>query len=763
MIKLVSIFLISVLASAVNAGHDGPKSFSSFDISMQACTKYIAKNMEVCPSAGKHSYSYDCYCHLDTGFGTISDCFVTGYENHTDIIEEFTKQCNFTLTEFYNKYDKIQQEFKKNHTHYYHPNKTAGSEGKSGSDKSGHGGSKSKRAEEGHGGNVAGKAAAGGGHGGTGEEEIKLSPVPLRLDYGDKFTPYKNAYRMYNNNFNISMDYGAILLGYWGCVLVIAMVFNFKNKMFPKLQLCPKFIQKHITIPATFKKYKASQFSFGLGGFFDCLIPTRLETISLVVFVLLTGFLSALHIHHVDNNPQYTTRNAELGHIIADRTGILSCFLIPLIILFGGRNNVLQFVTNWDYATFIMYHRWISRITILLVIVHAITFSVSDKATGKYKNRMQKPFMIWGTVACISGGFVLFQAMLFFRRKCYEVFLLIHIVLVVLFVVGGWYHLYDMGYQNFMWAAIAIWVFDRVVRILRICSFGVRKATISIVGDETLKVIVDKPKYWKSIPGGHAFVHFIKPTIFYQSHPFTFTTHYEDTDKIVFYAKVKNGATARVHKHLINCPGNTSTIRVLIEGPYGNPSGAGRQVKNIVYMAGGNGIPGIYSELVDVASKNVDRSIKLVWVIRHWKSLSWFMEELKELNKFQNVESSIYITKPNDYSGIECLNNNNSVSYSDSEEMEEKKIDEKDSASVHSTQISIISNVKNELSHMEFIEGRPNITSIVNDEIVNTDDSLAFVTCGAPMMVDELRYNVTNSIDKSKYKIEFHEQLQTWA
>ena len=60
------------------------------------------------------------------------------------------------------------------------------------------------------------------------------------------------------------------------------------------------------------------------------------------MFVLLTGFLSALHIHHVKDNPQYATKNAELGHLIADRTGILSAFLIPLLILFGGRNNFLN-------------------------------------------------------------------------------------------------------------------------------------------------------------------------------------------------------------------------------------------------------------------------------------------------------------------------------------------------------------------------------------------------------------------------------------
>ncbi|KAF6071582.1 Ferric reductase like transmembrane component family protein [Candida albicans] len=227
-----------------------------------------------------------------------------------------------------------------------------------------------------------------------------------------------NAYAMSYNNYNISIYYGAGLLGYWAGIFVIAILANLFRKMFPRLtNYCTGAVsnafRKYILLPATFGKKKAQPLSFGFGGFFDGLVPTRLESLIITMFVLLTGFLSALHIHHVKDNPQYATKNAELGHLIADRTGILSAFLIPLLILFGGRNNFLQWLTGWDFATFIMYHRWISRIDVLLIIVHAITFTVSDKATGKYNTRMKRDFMIWGVVATICAGFILF-------RQCYS-------------------------------------------------------------------------------------------------------------------------------------------------------------------------------------------------------------------------------------------------------------------------------------------------------------------------------------------------------
>ena len=717
--------LLFTLVVVAEASGKSPKSYDDLFITMQSCTRYISKFGTVCKSSkGKNTFNYKCYCNDKPGFGTISDCFVTGYNNDSSVINNFVNACNLTTEEFYSEYAKIQDEFTANGTEYAKKAKKSNSTSSS-------------------------------------SNSTVVLTTPLHINFNEPFVPYRRAYKMYYNNFNLSLDYGAIMLGYWAGVIALAMIFNFFIKMFPKTysKITGKivnFFRKNVFLPATFTKKKSQEFTLGFGGFFDGLIPSRIETIVIIVFVLLTGFLNALHIHHVEGNPQYSTKNAELGHFIADRTGITVSYLIPLLILFGGRNNILQWLTGWDFATFIMYHRWISRISVLLVIVHAIAFSVSDKATGKYAKRMKSEFMIWGTVATICGGFILFQAMLFFRRKCYEVFFLIHIVLATFFVVGGFFHLDRMGYGDFMWSAIAVWVFDRVVRIGRILFFGAPKAEVTIKGDETLKVIVPKPRYWKSIPGGHCFIHFVKPTLFWQSHPFTFTATEED-DKIVLYAKIKTGITKQIAKSLYNTPGQTGTVRVLVEGPYGEPSGAGRTCDNLVYVAGGNGIPGIYSECVDVAKKAKNQSIKLVWVVRNWKSLTWFKEELEYLKK-TSIITTIYVTQPQDATGLECFSSNNG---NDSSIEKNEDYDEKNS--VNTSSESIISSIKETFSNIEFIEGRPNIEEQVKKDIQETNGAIGFITCGHPAMVDEVRYFVKENLDASKYKVEFHEQLQTWA
>ena len=64
---------------------------------------------------------------------------------------------------------------------------------------------------------------------------------------------------MYYNNFNLSLDYGAIMLGYWAGVIALAMIFNFFIKMFPKTysKITGKivnFFRKNVFLPATFTK-----------------------------------------------------------------------------------------------------------------------------------------------------------------------------------------------------------------------------------------------------------------------------------------------------------------------------------------------------------------------------------------------------------------------------------------------------------------------------------------------------------------------------
>ena len=94
-------------------------------------------------------------------------------------------------------------------------------------------------------------------------------------------------------------------------------------------------------------------------------------------------------------------------------------------------------------------------------------------------------------------------------------------------------------------------------------------------------------------------------------------------------------------------PGQTAKVRVTVEGPYGEPTPA-RYADSAVFIAGGNGIPGIYSEVMDMARRfpnDCKKTMKLFWVIRDYPSLIWFHDELAVL-KNTNIQTTVYVTRP---------------------------------------------------------------------------------------------------------------------
>lgn len=106
--------------------------------------------------------------------------------------------------------------------------------------------------------------------------------------------------------------------------------------------------------------------------------------------------------------------------------------------------------------------------------------------------------------------------------------------------------------------------------------------------------------------------------------------------------------THGLYQYLAKQPDQTASIRVSVEGPYGEPTAA-RHSDSAVYIAGGNGIPGLYSEAMYAARRlhsDSKKTLKLIWIIRDYSMLNWFHEELQSL-RTTCVQTTIYVTKPN--------------------------------------------------------------------------------------------------------------------
>ncbi|SCO89955.1 related to ferric reductase Fre2p [Fusarium oxysporum] len=291
------------------------------------------------------------------------------------------------------------------------------------------------------------------------------------------------------------------------------------------------------------------------------------------------------------------TKSAELLAYVGYRTGHISFALLPLTVLFSSRNNILLWITDWPFSTFLVLHRWVARLCVLHAIVHSITLLATYISLGTYYTDIHKPYWIWGIVGTLCLVLLLVQSVLWFRCASYDVFLILHIVLAVFVIVGCWYHIYFWKpfsgvYELWIYMVCAVWFFDRLFRVLRVAKNSVRRASVVELSDEIVRLDISGVR-WLSTPGHHACIYFptLQPFRPWQNHPFSITntallqeafaaesSHSGDvemsqkipqvaiaqsftgTDSMSLYIKKHSGTTSLLRKR--------PSLPVLLEGPY---------------------------------------------------------------------------------------------------------------------------------------------------------------------------------------------------
>lgn len=217
--------------------------------------------------------------------------------------------------------------------------------------------------------------------------------------------------------------------------------------------------------------------------------PTVGQTLYILIFLILNIVLTAVNFQSRQPNAWYSSTWHEIMAYVLYRTGAFAYIIAPLIWLFAGRNNILLWASNWSHSTFLVLHRWVARIFTLQVLLHSIIAVILYKAEGTYGEAVKSPYWIWGIVATLCCVLLIFGSGLYLRNYAYEFFLLKHIVLSVVLIVGCWYHAYDLykylgGYEDWLIATSAIWMFDRLGRVLRIAIVGPHRAKVTVLNEE---------------------------------------------------------------------------------------------------------------------------------------------------------------------------------------------------------------------------------------------------------------------------------------
>ncbi|GMM35110.1 hypothetical protein DASC09_024350 [Saccharomycopsis crataegensis] len=618
--------------------------------------------------------------------------------------------------------------------------------------------------------------------------------VPIKLDQA-RVKMYYNDMRIFNYNLSTSTLSGKVICYYWSIIFLGFFFYNSfvhnnslsllnKNRKFNKTII--NKVKKYITIPNTIPNRHHFPCSFPILEatkiFSSALIPSRLETIIVTLYIILNIYLLVFGYQVNPKSSFFPTVPDQVARYLADRSGIIALDNVPILILLAGRNSILTWFTGLPYSSLIVYHKWISRGMVFNALIHSFLYLVISCENGTLGSSMRESYFIWGVIATLFGVAIILQAVHFLRSRWYETFLIIHIIFASIFLIGMINHCLEVGWIGYTVASISLWALDRLIRLIRILKFGIQKATIKLVGDTTLQLSVPK-SCLKPYPGCYVFVYFWLPTTFWQSHPFCVIESVTDDNEVSIFIQVKEGITKKLYNYVQNCPNQAAKVNVSLEGPYGVYYNL-EKYKTILFFAGGTGIPGPFYHLENIirgTRKNNKPSqdgegegqqkqqyLKLYWSTKKLKDLEWFHNELKVL-KSSRTATSIYLTREKDAKSATESGDDREIISMMEDGTENTHLLSSENSTFLSTKVPEEALLKELETFIDIsFNRRPNIEKIMKQEfdsyqeLGSVDRSIAIVFCGPAIMCDQIREVVAKLVDNYDQVIDIYEELQVW-
>ncbi|KAL2433960.1 Ferric/cupric reductase transmembrane component B [Exophiala dermatitidis] len=316
-----------------------------------------------------------------------------------------------------------------------------------------------------------------------------------------------------------------------------------------------KTIKQRVLLPALFGNRHLTSLPYNAGY-----MPSRVLSLFIALYVVLNIIFCCVDYPLALPNTWWTETRRQVAAYVGNRTGVLSFANLGIAILFAGRNNILIWITGWSQTTFLTLHRWASRVATVQAIVHSIVYTVvyfwedPNGSAKSYYAEAAKAYYWWGIIATVALGIMLGLAVLPIRLGWYEFFLITHIALAILALVGSWYHVdlrykKQWGYEVWLYLCFAFWGFDRLVRIIRVALFnnwpwissqGFGSSSVKLhstqppripraaqihrlPNTDIVQLTLFPGRHWQIAirPGMHTFLYFPASGKFWESHPFT--------------------------------------------------------------------------------------------------------------------------------------------------------------------------------------------------------------------------------------------------
>ncbi|KAG9694991.1 putative plasma membrane ferric-chelate reductase, partial [Aureobasidium melanogenum] len=459
-------------------------------------------------------------------------------------------------------------------------------------------------------------------------------------------------------------------------------------------------------------------------------------------------------------------KSQQLWRYVADRTGIMAYATLPLIWTFAGRNNVLTWAT-------------------VLAIVHSAVYTwlfVEFEGWGMFRREFTQLWLLLGVVATVTMCLLLLFSVSWLRIKFYEIFLVLHILLSVVTLVGCFLHtsIFDARYDAYLWPIVIVWLLDRALRLLRLiaCNIHVRLGkqvinrtrSIASYSKESDVIRLDiRTSSFLAQPAAGQFYYLYQPSTWqgYENHPFTlgawssqssasedadtyllqhddlpnefdqsdFGSKYQSTvQNLTFWIRPYDGWTRRLRDECFQSTEGIMEPTILLEGPYGHHCHLS-SFDSVLLIAGGTGIASAVPYILEhmalsKAGKSDTTHMHLLWTVRQAYFIKEvFGQELRTAAQRDDFSADLFCTRQ-------------SEGPKHGEEQQPR-------------------GEENEYLRSRLQYGRPDIAAAIAKAATRgekTGTKVAVLVCGPPAMADEARLAVHRSLKHGCHGLEYFEE-----
>ncbi|KAJ4382259.1 hypothetical protein N0V86_002592 [Didymella sp. IMI 355093] len=374
--------------------------------------------------------------------------------------------------------------------------------------------------------------------------------------------------------------------------------------------------------------------------------------------------------------------------VFADRCGIIFISNLPLLYLLAAKNQPIKFLTGYSYESLNIFHRRVGEVMCFEAFLHfagmiAFWYGLLRRLGFTLGRFLLNRVVLLGLLAFVAYELIYFTSLGSFRKRWYEVFLALHIVLQVAGLAFLWFHHHTS--RPYVGISLVIFLIDRLVYRFWLKS-STHAATLEVLEDDetvllssnwdvstrspVLRLLSRNMKHGWS-PNEHIFISVpdISREHALQSHPFTIfsaapNTHHTAQDTqgshawftLLIRAQAESGFT----KQLLTYARTHSQTRIRLDGPYGSSHALEllNSSTTAILVVGGSGIavayPLLYSLLrpssdPEIALAKSGRKVKLLWITHSPSHRLWIPED--KLKELQDWGLDVVIPPPTSLAG----------------------------------------------------------------------------------------------------------------